>query len=413
MKPQTLPTQPNRRAALLGLAAATLGLGNQAANAAPRAAAWSIETLHAFAPNEGTRAVGSLVFGPDGLLYGVHAMGGQRGLGTVYRLSPGDGAFGVLHHFDYASEDAAEPECGLVVGQDGRLWGSSLFGGAFFRGTVYSIDTAGDVVVQAEFGAVDAGFNPMGSLVEGKAGRFYGTTGGTVYRLDARPGGQLKAIHRFDPEGDGWGSEAALTLSPQGLLYGTNGRGGTHGHGTLFRLATNGQGFENLKSLDGNLEGSDPGVPLLRASDGHFYGCAHTGGLHNKGVLFRLGSDSSYTVLHHFRGGHDDGAYPRAALVQGPEAALYSTRPSKADGAAELRHRVQAEPARHAQADPSLQRRRSGGRHAGGRPHLGPRRPLVWHRPERRRARLRHGLPAGAAGLTVAQVVPSASASVA
>lgn len=325
MKPHTTPTQPNRRAALLGMAAATLGLGNQAANAAPLTATWSVETLHAFAPNEGTRAVGSQVFGPDGLLYGVHAMGGQRGLGTVYRLAPGDGAFSVLHHFDYASEDAAEPESGLVVGQDGRLWGSSLFGGAFFRGTVYSIDTAGDVEVRAEFGAVDAGFNPMGGLVEGKPGRFYGTTGGTVYRFDARPGGQLKAIHRFDPEGDGWGSEAALTLSPQGLLYGTNGRGGTHGHGTLFRLATNGQGFENLKSLDGNLEGSDPGVPLLRASDGHFYGCAHTGGLHNKGVLFRLGSDSSYTVLHHFRGGHDDGAYPRAALVQGPDGALYGT----------------------------------------------------------------------------------------
>lgn len=325
MKPRTLPTQPNRRAALLGLAAATLGLGNQAANAAPRAADWSIETLHAFAPNEGTRAVGSQVSGPDGLLYGVHAMGGQRGLGTIYRLSPGDGAFSVLHHFDYASEDAAEPECGLVVGQDGRLWGSSLFGGAFFRGTVYSIDTAGDVVVQAEFGAVDAGFNPMGGLVEGKAGRFYGTTGGTVYRLDARPGGQLKAIHRFDPEGDGWGSEAALTLSPEGQLYGTNGRGGAHGHGTLFRLATNGQGFETLKSLDGGLEGSDPGVALLRASDGHFYGCTRTGGLHDKGVLFRLGNDSSYTVLHHFRGGPYDGAYPRAALVQGPDGALYGT----------------------------------------------------------------------------------------
>jgi len=181
------------------------------------------------------------------------------------------------------------------------------------------------VVVQAEFGAVDAGFNPMGSLVEGKAGRFYGTTGGTVYRLDARPGGQLKAIHRFDPEGDGWGSEAALTLSPQGLLYGTNGRGGAHGHGTLFRLATNGQGFETLKSLDGGLEGSDPGVALLRASDGHFYGCTRTGGLHDKGVLFRLGNDSSYTVLHHFRGGQYDGAYPRAALVQGPDGALYGT----------------------------------------------------------------------------------------
>ena len=322
--PKGAPFAPNRRQTLLALAAgasAALGLGHSAL-ARQVAAGWSSEALHGFTWSEGSRAVGSPVFGPDGALYGVHAMGGERGLGSVFRWSPYDGSFAMLHHFDYTDVGPAEPEAGLIVGSDGLLWGTSLFGGALFRGTIYTLALDGTVTVRAEFGETSTMSMPQGALVEGRPGRFYGTTGASVYRFDAARG-KLKELYRFNNATDGSGSDAALVFGADGKLYGCNPNGGSQGHGTLFRINTDGTDFKVLKALDGKWEGSGLGSPLLLASDGMFYGCASGGGVFSRGVVFRLGADGLYEVLHHFAGGSNDGAYPRAALVEGPDGALY------------------------------------------------------------------------------------------
>ena len=322
---RSMPHSKGRRRALLGLAAAggTALLG--APSFAHAAGKWKVETLHGFGREDGTRAVGSVIFGPDGMLYGVHAMGGLHGLGTLYRWSPVDGSFTVLHHLDYATGEPAEPEAGLIIGHDGLMWGTSLFGGVQFGGTIYTLATDGTMAIRSEF-ANDIGMRmPHGALVEGKPGRFYGTTGESVFRFDGRPGGQLKELHRFVPKTDGSGSQAALVFGPDGKLYGCNMYNGPLNKGTLFRLNTDGSRFEMLKAFDGKWEGYDLRAPLLAASDGYLYGCATNGGVFERGVVFRLGTDGSYEVVHHFAGGDNDGAYPDGALVEGPDGALYGT----------------------------------------------------------------------------------------
>jgi len=259
---------------------------------------------------------------PGGAVYGVHAAGGERSLGTLYRWSS-DLGFSVLHHFDYGDGGPASPEAGLILGSDGLLWGSSMFGGSQFAGTVFSATLDGTVTVRAEFDS-SLGMNfPQGALIEGKPGRFYGTTANGVYRFDSERG-KLKVLHRFEGN-DGGGSTAALIFGADGMLYGTNPSGGEFKQGTIFRLAIDGSGFEVLKAPNGKWEGVGLSDPLLLASDGHFYGCTSGGGVFDRGVVFRLDAEGHYEVLHHFAGGSNDGAYPRCALVEGADGALYGT----------------------------------------------------------------------------------------
>jgi uncharacterized repeat protein (TIGR03803 family) len=62
--------------------------------------------------------------------------------------------------------------------------------------------------------------------------------------------------------------------------------------------------------------------------DGVLYGTARTGGAHDFGTVFSLKLDGGVwtkTVLHSFAGGQNDGQYPAAGVVFGPDGALYGT----------------------------------------------------------------------------------------
>lgn len=313
-----------RRHALLGLAgtAATLGLP-LSASARQAATGWTFEALHGFSWEEGSRAVGNPTFGTNGMLYGIHAAGGNEGLGTLYRWSPTDGSFAVVQHFAYSDSGPSAPESGLVMGHDGMLWGTSSFGGAAFRGTIYTLDAYEQVSMRCEFTGDGNLFSPQGSLVEGKPGIFHGTTRDAVFRFHAGTG-KLRETYRFTGN-DGSGCESALVFGPDDKLWGTNPFGGSGNKGTLFRLDTDGSGFEVVKALDHPWDGSGLSGSLLLASDGHFYGVTTSGGAFNRGVAYRLTADGKYTVLHHFAGGDNDGSYPRCTLVEGADGALYGS----------------------------------------------------------------------------------------
>lgn len=316
-----------RRQLMLGLAggAAALALPTVARSAGQTAAGWTFEALHGFTWSEGSRAVGSLNFGRNGMLYGVHAAGGEQGLGTLFRWNPSDGSFGVVQHFAYSDSGPSAPESGLVTGQDGQLWGTSSFGGEAFRGTIYTVDDYETVTMRCEFAGDSNLFMPQGALLETRPGRFHGTTGDSVFRFDSR-NGKVKELYRFNGDVDGRGCDAALVLGPDGRLYGVNSFGGPGNKGTLFRLNLDGSGFEVVKTMTQAMDGQGLSQPLLLASDGYFYGCASSGGAFNRGVVFRLfANGGAYQVMHHFAGGDNDGAYPRCALVEGPDGALYGT----------------------------------------------------------------------------------------
>ena len=122
---------------------------------------------------------GTLVEGSDGKLYGTSVFGGTNSSnGTVFQLTP-SGLLTVLHSFQ--GSDGAMPFAGLVEGNDGFFYGTTERGAPNSQfGSVYQITTNGEVTILHYFSGMDGSF-PRAALVQGTDGSFYGTTvsGGT------------------------------------------------------------------------------------------------------------------------------------------------------------------------------------------------------------------------------------------
>jgi len=127
---------------------------------------------------------GTLVLAADGNLYGTTSVGGDLGLGSVFKLSPA-GVITLLHSFD--GTDGANPFAGLVQATDGKLYGTTFFGGAQGYGAIFSITTGGTFATLYSFPGFDYvhGENPYG-LMQHTNGKFYGVTidGGTSHNCD-------------------------------------------------------------------------------------------------------------------------------------------------------------------------------------------------------------------------------------
>ena len=136
---------------------------------------------------------------PDGNLYGVTQYGGENGLGTVFRLAT-NGVLTTVVSFDEAN---AEPVGGLAVGRDGKLYGTTEYGGSKDNGTAYCLTTNGVLTTLASFDMATTGGNPGSALVQGPDGRLYGSTyfggahqWGTVFAISTNGG--MTAVVTFD-----------------------------------------------------------------------------------------------------------------------------------------------------------------------------------------------------------------------
>ncbi len=116
---------------------------------------------------------------------------------------------------------------------------------------------------------------------------------------------------------DGAYPEAGLVLSGT-TLYGTARTGGQAGNGTVFKLNTDGSGFIVLHSFtahrgsDLNDDGESPKGLLLFGNT--LYGVASANGKGGWGTLFRVKTDGTgFEALHSFGG--DDGCSPEGRLV--------------------------------------------------------------------------------------------------
>jgi uncharacterized repeat protein (TIGR03803 family) len=230
--------------------------------------------------------------------------GVQNPPGTVYRITP-EGTLTTLHSFN--GTDGSNPGKEAVVGLDGNLYGTTLFGGASNAGSVYSISSAGTFSTLYSFTDGDDGAHPKAQLLQGNDGNFYGTTldgggkagqrqcsvngCGTVFKIT--PQGTLTTLHDFngDPEPAHPGS---LTQGTDGNFYGTSFTGGKFFLGTIYSISPQGNVI-TLYEFDAT-NGTEPIAGLTLANDGSFYGATTAGGTHNQGVIFRMVVDTNCTV---------------------------------------------------------------------------------------------------------------------
>jgi uncharacterized repeat protein (TIGR03803 family) len=200
-----------------------------------------------------------------GFFYGTTNAGGANGQGTIFRLRFDGSEFSVLHVFTTptlpsggtvsVNEDGAAPRAGLTDGGDGLLYGTTTVGGASGQGVLYSITPDGSVRTTLHDFVAAEGTQPIGKLLLGADGRLYGTAsaGGTT-----SSGGEsnLGTVYSIARDGTGFSKlddfESATGTSPSGRLVqlnatefvGTTNSGGRCGSGTVFRLSLAGTTVE-------------------------------------------------------------------------------------------------------------------------------------------------------------------------
>jgi uncharacterized repeat protein (TIGR03803 family) len=238
-------------------------------------------------------------------------------------------AFQILHKFGGAS-DGWYP-ASTLINVKGTLYGTTVRGGAYNAGTVFSISKGGEETVLHSFAGAADGGRPYAPLVNVK-GTFYGTTSaggtnntGTVFSIT--PDGTEKVLHSFgSPLGptDGAVPYAGL-INVKGTLYGTTSQGGEYdecpGHlacGTVFSITTS--GAEELVYSFGNpskfAEGFGPVAGLLEFDDA-LYGTTSEGGTYGRGTVFTVGLYGGGGLVYSFGSNRFfDGTNPSSALIE-------------------------------------------------------------------------------------------------
>lgn len=214
-------------------------------------------------------------------------------------------------------------------GGDGALWKISADESAVTLVRAFTAAADGRATVAVIAGANNwlYGVNSTGGPA--RADQPGVTVNGTVYRV--RPdGSEFSVLHSFiASEGrpaNSATSKSAL-IEAEGYLYGTT-FSLADGHGSLYRLRTDGSDFRVLHRFSNMPDGRRPAGELIRGGDGNIYGTTNAGGLNGVGSLFRIvvtnagNGDGGYELLHSFTQGVN-GTNPRGRFTRGTNGKLY------------------------------------------------------------------------------------------
>ncbi len=226
------------------------------------------QVLHSF--GGGRLHLNAPVAGSDGTIFDTTYWGGSHDCGTFSAVSP-QGQVATLYEFGGYDGDGRNPNS-PVAGADGNYYGVTAFGGANGFGTVFRITPAGvESILHSFSGGVSDGAHPVGTLVIGTDGSFYGVTSeggpattrrpygvGVVFKITAQ--GQESVMAQFSDPSDF--ALAAIAAHPDGNLYALQNR--TDGTTSLLRINPQGVSSELYRS-------PSLSAPLIVGPDSNLY----------------------------------------------------------------------------------------------------------------------------------------------
>lgn len=273
-------------------------------------------TLYSFGTNanDGAAPLSGLLY-DNGVLWGTtfYGIDSQLLCGVVFSVTT-VGVETIKHRFK--GPDGCHPYASLNR-SGSLLYGVTAVGGMDGDGTIFHVTRHGRETVDYSFTGEPDGFDP-GSTLAVVSGTFYGTTTsggtqnlGTVFSFTPNSG--VNIIHSFGVGSDGASPDSGL-LNINGILYGTTENGGAHGEGTLYTITTG--GVENIIYNFGtaSTDGATP-VGNLIALNGKLYGTTTAGGVNGVGTIFSATKTGHEAVLHSFGSIAGDGTNPIAGLL--------------------------------------------------------------------------------------------------
>ncbi|MDB6131986.1 MAG: hypothetical protein JWM59_229 [Verrucomicrobiales bacterium] len=224
--------------------------------------------------------------------------GGEASLGTVFKIHTDTGAFTTVTTFTGATGAAVglTPNPGLASDGLSSIWGTTFYGGTEVRGSLFKLDAGSGAFTNVWELGIPAGSRPVlpiTGLAKDGLGFLWGVTNatsstkGAIYKINAAATGAFTGIS--EPPGSVAGN---LVHDGAGWMW------GTAGGEIIYKTARDTHRTVILHQLT-RLGGAAPGewlpsAPLLKHTDGHFYGVAQRGGVladgspAGRGQIFRL-----------------------------------------------------------------------------------------------------------------------------
>lgn len=266
-------------------------------------------SVHSFNAPEGYQPMGNLFMASDSNLYGVCYLGGYFNNPILYRYNPVNGDYSHVCDFDQGSGSSG------VIEINGTLYGNT-YGPT---GAIYSYDLATGIFADLYVMSIQTGYNAYNTPVIAINGKLYGTTqyggvneNGTIYSFDLADN-TYSVAHYFDFLNGGV-PLGGLILANDGKLYGMSSLGGVYGRGVLFSFDPSDSSYDSVFNFDG-VNGGSPYGTLMQGSNGILYGLATHGGSDDVGVIFSFDlSGNTYTKLFDFT--DIDGIAPFGNLIQ-------------------------------------------------------------------------------------------------
>ncbi|MBK8872607.1 MAG: T9SS type A sorting domain-containing protein [Bacteroidetes bacterium] len=244
----------------------------------------------------------------NGKLYITTYLNGANNNGTILQLDLTSNVIQKIYDFDPSLTGPNNST--LVEAPNGNLYGLTSTGGANNSGTIFEFDlTTNTLFKRFDFGGT-AGSTPLASFIKVTSTKLIGSTtsGGTgncgvLFEFDLTTNTYTKL---FDfTQSLGKNPRCALTIHPNGKLYGTTYEGGSNNLGVLFEFDLSSNVIS--KKMDFSTStGINPDMELIYDFAGNLYGLVYSTSDNNEQLFKYNWYSNSYSRILKFNasGGH-------------------------------------------------------------------------------------------------------------
>lgn len=265
--------------------------------------------------NDGGKPQAALLHASNGRLYGTTEFGGSFNKGIFFMTDLVTGAVTKLADFD--GSNGEQPRGGLAEHPNGKIYGTTYKGGLLTKGCIFEFDTTSNTLVNVQDLSNTFGSSPTGAPIVGNNGNLYFTTsleGGNGYGslLEYDPVNDLLfTLHNFTNTGnDGNFPMGAPFQAANGVIYGMTNAGGASNFGTIYSYNLLNDTYTKLQDFAGNSNGRNPGLSSLEEINGRLIGTTEIGGSNNGGAVIDYNYTSNTLSAYSFTSSTTQGYKP-------------------------------------------------------------------------------------------------------